>query len=105
MAAISCRRGHEFTAEYHALIRDAEERRMVESRVRVWLDGSYERQHLAPPPDDDTRREWEGSAICGASGSLRWVTPENVDAPLTCEACSTLEGHEPPLEGEYAGPP
>jgi hypothetical protein len=72
--------------------------------ARVWLDGQYEAQHHAVPPKDGTAHEWEGATACGAEGRLRWVTPENVDAALTCPACAMADGYTPALEGDWPGP-
>ncbi|HUH07270.1 MAG TPA: hypothetical protein VML96_05615 [Egibacteraceae bacterium] len=77
---------------------------MAIERVRVWIEGDGELQHLAAPPEDDTAHGWDGETICARRGHLRWVLPEHVDAAKACAECAALEGHAPRLEGEYPGP-
>lgn len=73
-------------------------------QARVWIEAGEEVQHFADPPRDDTAHEWEGATACGATGPLRWVTPENVDVNLLCPSCAALAGTTPPLEGDHPGP-
>lgn len=76
---------------------------MVE-HARVWLDAEQDFQHLTVPPKDDAAHAWEGETICGTRGTLRWVTPENVDANRLCSACAAVTGVAPVLEGDHPGP-
>lgn len=78
---------------------------MAGDNVRVWLDGDRDAQHFAPAPDDEVTREWEGTTVCGADGSLRWIEKEHVDGGKACPACLTTTGFSPNLEGRYPGPP
>jgi hypothetical protein len=60
---------------------------MADERVWVWLDGSYDTQHLATPPDA-IEMEWSGETACGLEGSARRVTFENVDNAKACPRCT-----------------
>lgn len=76
----------------------------MDSIVRVWVSPDLAAQHYAPPPTDDTTREWEGVTACGSTGTLRWIHGEAVDAGATCEQCIALGGTAPALEGDHPGP-
>ena len=72
--------------------------------VVVWAPPDLETQHHAAPPDDETSHEWDGTTVCGITGSLRWVHGEAVDRGVLCERCIAIGGTNPPLEGDHPGP-
>ena len=76
----------------------------MDALVHVWIAPDLTVQHHAPPPGDDTTREWEGVTACGTAGTLRWIHGEAVDRGATCERCIAVVGPAPALEGEDPGP-
>ena len=76
----------------------------MDTVVRVWAVPDLETQHDAPPPPDDTAKEWEGVTACGLETTLRWIHSETVDRAKSCPACVAVVGTTPPLEGDDLGP-
>ena len=76
----------------------------MDAMVRVWVPPDLSTQHFALPPGDDTAREWDGVTVCGITAGLRWVHGETVDQGATCDACISVAGTTPPMEGEDPGP-
>jgi hypothetical protein len=78
--------------------------------VRTWIEdehgieGERDAQHLAEAPNSEVARTWEGHTRCGLSGTLHWVSLENVDAAQACSACAGGRAKPPPLEGKDPGP-
>ena len=76
----------------------------MDALVYVWVAPDLALQHHAPPPGDDTTKEWEGTTACGTTGTLRWILGEAVDRGATCERCIDAVGSAPALEGDDPGP-
>ena len=73
--------------------------------VYVWVGDDLDLQHATADPADDTMRSWDGATVCGLSGELRWIPPEQVDRGSACPACLEAGGRTPPLAGQEMGPP